>query len=86
MEEVRGSSPLAPLCDESGHVRQMSRIIVYALAIGRGVFLLVAPITAVGVDGVGAEDLARGEVHDGDPGLIGAGKDPAVGVGAPTPR
>jgi hypothetical protein len=30
---------LAPLCDESGHARQMSRVIGYALAIGRGFFV-----------------------------------------------
>jgi hypothetical protein len=40
----------AHCCDESGHVRQMSRVISDVLAIGRGA-LLVPPVVAVGFDG-----------------------------------
>ena len=42
--------------------------------------MLVAPVAAVGVDGVGAEDFAGGEVDDGDGGLVGDGEDAAVCV------
>jgi hypothetical protein len=41
---------------------------------------LVAPVAAVGVDGVGAEDFAGGEVDDGDGGLVDDGEDAAMCV------
>ena len=44
--------------------------------------MLVAPVAAVGVDGVGAEDFAGGEVDDADRGLVGDGEDAAVCVAA----
>jgi hypothetical protein len=47
---------------------------------------VVAPVAAVGVDGVGAEDFAGGEVDDGDNGgLIGDGEDAAECVGGEMP-
>ncbi|HET6781209.1 MAG TPA: hypothetical protein VFH67_03840 [bacterium] len=46
-----------------------------------GAFFVGCASAAVGVDGVGAEDLAGGEVDDGDAGLVGDGEDAAVGVG-----
>jgi hypothetical protein len=45
-----------------------------------GVFLLVAPVASVGVDGVGAEDFAGELVDDCDGGLVGDGEDAAVCV------
>ena len=45
-----------------------------------GLFLLVAPIASVGVDGVGAEDFAGELVDDCDGGLVGDGEDAAVCV------
>ena len=41
---------------------------------------MVAPVAAVGVDGVGAEDFAGGEVDDGDGGLVEDGEDAALCV------
>jgi hypothetical protein len=57
MEEVRGSSPLSSTNLLSRVMRQMSRVIDYALAIGRGVFVGCAS-SCGRVDGVGAEDFA----------------------------
>ena len=51
-----------------------------------GLFVLVAPVAAVGVDVVVGEDLAGGEVGDGDAGVVGDREDAFAGVAAPMPR
>jgi hypothetical protein len=47
---------------------------------------LVAPVGFLGLDEVAAEDLAGGEVSDGDVVVVGEREDAFAGVLAPTPR
>jgi hypothetical protein len=52
-------SPFAHRCDESGHGLQIPRP-------SAGVFLLVAPVVAVGVDVVAGDERVAGFADDGD--------------------
>ena len=60
-------SPLAPPCDESSHRSYLNRVIVHiGLWPSAGLSVLVAPVAAVGVDGVLAENFASDFVEHGD--------------------
>ena len=60
-------SPFAHICDESRHGLHLSRVIGDRLPRpSAGVFLLVAPVVAVGVDVVAADEVVAGFADDGD--------------------
>ncbi len=79
---IGGSNPPLSACDESGHVSHVSRDIGLSWgssASGRAV-CSVAPVGLVGLDEMGREDFAGGEVGDGDVVVVGERQDACAGV------
>ncbi len=79
LRDVGVQVPLRPQCDESRHRLQMSRDGLQIPRPSAGVFLLVAPVVFVGVDGVAAQDVVAGFAEDGH--SAGGDQDEYWGVG-----